>query len=244
MQRECATGEETLARGFAEGFVVIFTCPRCGQQFETQVFARQYCSNRCRKAMENQRKMARDGARRDEATERRPDALVVRHAPTRELLEKVAQVYVVGGDSRPSVFTGPMPKWTKPAGVLWLRDATGAWIMQQDVGELTMERLEAIVEFIPPKPKTAVELLHEMLGAPVVVPEPQATEEFYITHGTPNTDFTGKYDGIPTEQPGLSEDGPIRRVAQVKEERAELTQEQRDYVARVEAEEKELLADL
>lgn len=221
---------------------MIFACERCGQEFETIVLTKKYCSNRCRKSMENRRKVLREGSRRDEATERRPDALVVRHAPTRTLLEQLAQVYVVGGDKRPSVFTGPMPEWDKPAGVLWLRDATGAWLMQRDAGDARLEHLEAVAEAAPPKPKTAVEMLNEILGVAVV---PEATAEpdpFRITHGTPNTDFTGRYDGIPTEQPGLSDTSRAKKVPQEKKD--ELTQEQRDYIARVAEEERELLSDL
>lgn len=151
---------------------MIATCPRCGGSFETRVFTRVYCSNRCRKAMENQRKMQRDGARRNEATERRPDALVVRHSPSAALLEGMAAVYLLGGDDRPSVFTGAMPEWNKPAGVSWLRDATGAWIMQRDAFS-DFESWEAVEEWVPPKPKTAVEILNETLGqvkVAVVVP--------------------------------------------------------------------------
>lgn len=220
-----------------------FGCYNCGNKIETLFLGKKYCGPRCRKQAENRRARDREGAARDPVAEKRTDALVVHHCPTLAMLEGLASVYVNGGTTKPSVFTGTIPAWTSPAGVMWIECSDRSWLMTKD------DSVEFSTEhqlYVPPEKKEvrAVDVLNEVLGEDPNTPKREdflsKDDPLYIPRGTPDTDFTDRYKDLPLEQPGISIE-PKRRE---REEKVVLTEEQLAYVAQCEQEEKELLADL
>lgn len=208
---------------------MIFGCFECGQKIETLFLGKRYCGPRCRKRAENRRSREREGAARDPQGEKRTDALMVEHNPTRALLEATALVYQQNGSTKPSVFTGTIPSWTCPIGVLWQKCPDRSWLMMGDF-EVKFEAEHGL--FVPEAeiPVTAMDILNKVLGVAEPLPELPPEEKA-------KPPLHERYANLPMEQPGLT-------VPAADVTRPKLTPEQIAYQAEVDAEERELLNDL
>lgn len=108
-------------------------CPNCNTEFLMRAPNAVTCSPRCKQAMERKRRRLRSGApavpSRDGFAE---ICHRIVHNPTVVQLEHTAREYLVGFATKPSLFSGVIPLWEKPAGVAWFQGTDGRWMMEAD----------------------------------------------------------------------------------------------------------------
>jgi len=136
-------------------------CANCGNEF-TKLSANQLnCSSRCKTAGERKRRKQREGAPALPAHEGFESICHrVIHDPKLNDLLVTANDYVLGYATKPSIFSGRIPAWNKPAGVAWFQGTDGRWMMEASASS----DASPIVETQEPEKKKYYSVMRDLLG--------------------------------------------------------------------------------
>lgn len=124
----------------------------------------------------------------DEENKHRVDIFQTAINPTKAMLEAVALLYTTGIDERPSVFTGNIPEWTVPAGVIFGQSTIdGSWVMMKDTTATTETNCAGAEEIVSKTTQVwkATDVLDKIFGPPIVAPEDDVVHELTSILDTP-----------------------------------------------------------
>lgn len=121
----------------------IVVCEDCGTSFSTEYVDKKFCDVKCRERTMRRRQRDRAKGRVTQSAQR-TDVYLEMVNPKLEVLDHTAQLYVKGLTDKPSLFSGLVPEWQPPAGVIWQKQYDGlSWLMSKVVVEPVWDEMMA-----------------------------------------------------------------------------------------------------